>query len=85
MADRDLLDPVDLPDQPPQPLGEQRVLADQALQPALDQAHDRRAERHAHGAVDALVGIDAEDGVERLLVGGGAVARAGRPLRQRNG
>ena len=24
MADRDLLDPVDLPDQPPEPLGEQR-------------------------------------------------------------
>jgi hypothetical protein len=74
MPDRDLLDPVDLPDQPPQPLGEKRVLADELLEPPLDQALHRGAVRHAHGAEEPFVGVDADDRLQRFLVGWRAVA-----------
>ncbi len=80
LADIDLLDPVDLPDQRPEPFGQQRILADQRLETPPRQARDGLPVLHLEAAGDALIGVHAQDRRARRLVRGRAVAGTGQTL-----
>ncbi len=79
-----LVDAVDLPDQVEQPLGGQRILADQALQPALRELRDRvRVAGRGldlHRAADALVSVHAKHGGDLLRARHEPVMRAHEPV-----
>ena len=73
-------DPIDFPDERPQPLGHQRVLADENFQTAPRQAGNCLAVAELEAAGHAGIRIHPEDCGDRLPVRRGAVAGAGQPL-----
>ena len=75
-----LLDAIDLPDESPQPLGHQRILADERLEPAPRQAGNRLAIAELEAAGHARIRVHPENCSDRFPVSCGAVARAGQPL-----
>ena len=69
-VDRELLDPVELPDPVPQPLPPQRVLADELVaQPAVDEVFEDDPAARLRQALHALVGGDPQQAPFELGLG----------------